>query len=84
MDFGKVETAELGNIDFALPADAAGTTALLKSNKSKKVKPEVFVGCAKWGRKDWIGKIYPEGTKEADFLSHYAKHFNCVELNATF
>jgi uncharacterized protein YecE (DUF72 family) len=31
-----------------------------------------------------LGKIYPAGTKEADFLSHYAKHFNSIELNATF
>lgn len=42
------------------------------------------MGCAKWGRKDWIGKIYPKGTKEADFLSHYARFFNTIELNATF
>lgn len=82
MDFGKVES-DLNEIEFALPPDAAATTALLKKNKSKK-KAEVFVGCAKWGRKDWVGKIYPEKTKEADFLTHYARHFNCIELNATF
>lgn len=82
MDFGKVET-DLSDIDFTLPPDDAGTTALLQRQISK-VKPEVFVGCAKWGRKDWVGKIYPAGTKEADFLSLYAKHFNCIELNATF
>ncbi|MGE0590574.1 MAG: DUF72 domain-containing protein [Cyclobacteriaceae bacterium] len=81
MDFGKVDSLE--NIDFTLPPDASGTTSLLKKAKSKK-KPEVFVGCAKWGRKDWVGKIYPEKTKEADFLEHYARHFNCIELNATF
>ena len=44
----------------------------------------MFVGCAKWGRKDWIGKIYPRGTREADFLPLYARNFNCIELNATF
>lgn len=81
MDFGKVDSLE--NIDFTLPPDAPGTTSLFKKTKSKK-KPEVFVGCAKWGRKDWVGKIYPEKTKEADFLEHYARHFNCIELNATF
>ncbi len=81
MDFGKVVNLE--NIDFTLPPDTAGTTALLKKNKPKK-ETEIFVGCAKWGRKDWIGKIYPEKTKEADFLEHYARHFNCIELNATF
>lgn len=82
MDFGKVET-DLSDIDFTLPPDDAGTTALL-GRQITTAKPEVFVGCAKWGRKDWVGKIYPAGTKEADFLSLYAKHFNCIELNATF
>lgn len=80
MDFGKVDSLE--NIDFGLPPDAQGTAEVLKKSKTK--KSEVFVGCAKWGRKDWVGKIYPEKTKEADFLNHYAKHFNCIELNATF
>jgi len=45
--------------------------------------PQIYVGCAKWGRKDWVGKIYPEGIKESDFLKLYGKHFNSIELNAT-
>jgi len=83
MDFGKVENTDLSSIDFTLPPDAAGTMELLK-RQTLNAKPEIFVGCAKWGRKDWIGKVYPPGTKEADFLSLYSKHFNCIELNATF
>ncbi len=83
MDFGKVETEDLSKIDFTLPPDQAGTARILKKQKSK-TKTKIFVGCAKWGRKDWVGKIYPPKTKEADFLAHYAKHFGCIELNATF
>lgn len=83
MEFGRVSAEELNNIDFRLPDDRPETTALLTSKK-KKNTPEILVGCAKWGRKDWVGKIYPKGTKEADFLSHYARHFKCIELNATF
>jgi uncharacterized protein YecE (DUF72 family) len=41
------------------------------------------VGCAKWGRKEWIGKIYAKGTSEKDFLKLYVDHFNSIELNAT-
>lgn len=82
MEFGKVTPEELEQIDFTLPPDKPETTAILKKNPS--VDTKIFVGCAKWGRKDWVGKIYPKGTKEADFLNHYAKHFNCIELNATF
>jgi uncharacterized protein YecE (DUF72 family) len=83
MEFGKVEQQDINTIDFALPPDDPGTAAVLKSSGNKNGS-QIFVGCAKWGRKDWVGKIYPKGTKDADFLSHYAKHFNCIELNATF
>ena len=83
MEFGKVDPETLSSINFSLPPDAAGTDNVLKLNTSKS-KTEVYVGCAKWGRKDWIGKIYPPKTKEADFLKLYATHFNCIELNATY
>ncbi len=89
MDFGKVPDSELNNIDLSLPDDHADTDKLLKSLKSeskskeKKKKPEVYVGCAKWGRKEWVGKIYPPKTKEKDFVTHYVHQFKCIELNAT-
>lgn len=84
MEFGKIEIEELSNVDFRLPPDADGTSRVLQKNKDTNRIPEIFVGCAKWGRKDWVGKIYPPKTKEADFLNLYSKHFNCIELNATF
>lgn len=85
MEFGKVSPKEIGNIDFRLPPDRPETKSTINNNplpKNKKVK--VFVGCAKWGRKEWVGKLYPKGTKDANFLEHYAKHFNCIEFNAMF
>jgi len=83
MEFGKVDPAVLEKIDFTLPPDRVETTRVLQTLGGKQ-KPQVWVGCAKWGRKDWVGKIYPRGTKEADFLAQYAKRFNCIELNTTF
>jgi uncharacterized protein YecE (DUF72 family) len=82
MEFGKVDAAILDTIDFTLPHDRPETTSLL--NAAHHAKTEIFVGCAKWGRKDWVGKLYPPGTKETDFLKHYARHFNCIELNTTY
>ncbi|HYC86132.1 MAG TPA: DUF72 domain-containing protein [Chryseosolibacter sp.] len=82
MEFGKVPSDTLHDIEFSLPADAPETSRVL--SQAPAGKPEVYVGCAKWGRKDWVGSIYPKGTKEADFLKHYGKHFNSIELNATF
>jgi uncharacterized protein YecE (DUF72 family) len=84
MEFGKIEQPDLSDVDFTLPPDAEGTLEILEKHNTPGMNPEIFVGCAKWGRKDWVGKVYPPGTKEADFLGLYAKHFNCIELNATF
>ncbi len=83
MDFGKVPLQELPDIDFNLPPDPAFTLETLKQNHAKK-KLKVYVGCAKWGRKEWVGQIFPAKTKEKDFLTAYANQFDCVELNATF
>jgi uncharacterized protein YecE (DUF72 family) len=83
MDFGKVTPAELEKIKFKLPPDHLQTTRVLSTSK-RKGGAHVVVGCAKWGRPDWVGKIYPKGTKPANFLDEYAKQFNAIEYNAIF
>ncbi|MES2620041.1 MAG: DUF72 domain-containing protein [Bacteroidota bacterium] len=82
MDFGRVP--DVNQVDFTFPEDHRITTQLFKELKKKNTKPEVYIGCAKWGRKDWIGKLYPLKTKEADFLKNYVEHYNSIELNALF
>ena len=81
MEFGLVTENELKNIDFSLPKEPVFNKSVLSGTKNKKAK--VYIGCAKWGRTEWVGKIYPEKTKEKDFLQHYVEHYNCIELNAT-
>ena len=81
MEFGSVENVSA--VDFRFPEDHPYTTTLLAS-QNKKESTKVYVGCAKWGRPDWIGKLYPKGTKATDFLKHYATHFSTIELNAMF
>ncbi|MFY0255879.1 DUF72 domain-containing protein [Chitinophaga sp. 30R24] len=81
MDFGRVPPDELPDIDFKLPAEPIYNKKVLNGKREK--QPLVYVGCAKWGRKEWIGKIYPKGTREADFLREYIHHYNSIELNAT-
>jgi uncharacterized protein YecE (DUF72 family) len=81
MEFGRVPEAELKNIDFSLPAEPDGNKEILKGKPAK--NPKVYLGCAKWGRPEWVGKIYPPKTKEKDFLQHYVHHYNSIELNAT-
>ena len=77
MKFGKVE--DPSQIDFKLPKDHPKTKKVLEKNKSKEFN--VFIGCAKWNKKDLKG-FYPRGTK--DELSYYSTQFNSIELNATF
>lgn len=81
MEFGRVPEEELNSVNFSLPVDPTFNKAILTGKKNKNAK--VYIGCAKWGRQEWVGKIYPEKTKEKDFLQHYVEHYNSIELNAT-
>ena len=81
MEFGRVPESELNNINFTLPKEPAFNKQVLPGKKA--TNPKVYLGCAKWGRTEWVGKIYPPKTKEKDFLDHYVKHYNSIELNAT-
>jgi len=83
MEFGRVTPEELPLVDFTLPPDPALTSDTLRAAKNGQ-QVQVYVGCAKWGRKEWLGKIYPPKTKDANFLDEYVKHFDSIELNATF
>ncbi|TWJ04511.1 uncharacterized protein YecE (DUF72 family) [Mucilaginibacter frigoritolerans] len=83
MEFGRVNPEELATADFTLPPDTALTIKTLQESKNDNPL-QVHVGCAKWGRKEWVGQIYPPKTKDANFLDEYVKHFDCIELNATF
>ena len=81
MDFGRVPQEDLDKIDFSLAAEPAFNKSILKNKPEKNVK--VYIGCAKWGRTEWVGKIYPPKAKEKDFLDYYVEHYNSIELNAT-
>jgi len=67
MEFGRVPEDELTNIDFSLPAEPTFNKAILNGKPTG--DPKVYLGCAKWGRTEWVGKIYPPKTKEKIFYS---------------
>lgn len=81
MDFGRVPETELDTVDFILKPEPAFNSEILKGKPVK--HPKIYIGCAKWGRTEWVGKIYPPKAKEKDFLEHYVHHYNSIELNAT-
>ena len=45
---------------------------------------ELYLGTGGYSNNDWLGLIYPEGTKSNRYLELYAQHFNAVELNSSF
>jgi uncharacterized protein YecE (DUF72 family) len=81
MEFGKVQEEELNNVDFSLAKEPEENKAILSGKPLAGAK--IYLGCAKWGRLEWVGKIYPPKTREKDFLKHYVEHYNAIELNAT-
>ena len=81
MDFGRVPEDDLNGIDFNLASEPSFNKTILKGKATK--EPKVYIGCAKWGRTEWVGKIYPSKAKEKDFLDYYVEHYNSIELNAT-
>jgi uncharacterized protein YecE (DUF72 family) len=81
MKFG--QAPDIDKIDYTFPDDPPITEKVLGALKPLKKGPIIYTGCAKWGRKDWIGKLYPPGTKEKDFFAEYVKHFDTIEMNAT-
>lgn len=83
MDFGKVELKDLLNIDFSLPADGVYTKQVLGKVEVKQ-QCRFNIGGAKWVRPDWVGVLYPKGTKSNGYLTEYSKQFNSIEMNAMF
>lgn len=80
MDFGKLQ--DISNVDFTIPSDNPLTSRTLDL-ASKPTKPALYFGPPIWANKDWVGKIYPNNAKDKDFLYHYTRQFNTIELNVT-
>jgi uncharacterized protein YecE (DUF72 family) len=44
----------------------------------------VHIGCAGWVYPHWRERLYPKGLPQRRWLSHYAEHYDAVEVNSTF
>ena len=42
------------------------------------------VGTSSWTAPSWAGTFYPPGLAESEWLSHYARRFDTVEIDATW
>ena len=45
---------------------------------------EILVGTCGYSYNEWVGPVYPEGTRKEQFLSLYAGRFKTVELDYTY
>ena len=43
-----------------------------------------YLDAPRFGHKHWYGSLYPAKTKSENYLQEYIKHFNFIELNASF
>ncbi len=80
MKFGKLQ--DISTVNFSLPNDPSSTQSIL-ARLSASTTPTLYVGCTGWSMKEWVGHVYPANAKTKDYLTHYAKQFNTIELNTT-
>ena len=88
LDFGKL--AQVDDVTFRLgvtPHDAckflSTSPPIAYRGPIAAQSPQIWIGCPAWSQKEWVGRVYPEGTSSRDFFRHYAKQFTAIELNAT-
>src|SRR4051812_48756407 len=44
----------------------------------------LYIGTSGYSYADWLGPVYPQGTRKTDFLNHYQTLFKTTELNFTY
>jgi uncharacterized protein YecE (DUF72 family) len=81
MKFGKL--ADISQVQFELPSDPPANANLLSQLPKRTQAGRIYLGCTGWSMKEWVGEVYPKGTKAKDFLKAYGKQFNTIELNTT-
>ena len=80
MKFGKLQ--DISKVDFSLPIDDIANEAVFERLSTSETA-NIYIGCTGWSMKEWVGRVYPKGTKAKNYLLHYGKQFNTIELNTT-
>ncbi len=80
MHFGRVEN--VSGLVAELPPDSPRTERFLALPREGDSR--LYIGCPIWASAEWVGDLYPKGTKPGKFLELYSRAFNTVELNSSF
>lgn len=85
MEFGKIEDLNrIEKMQWVLPPEDPLTRPFLNSQRTNEHrKTKFYIGAPAWNHKEWVGRIYPPKTPQSEFLYHYSRNFNCIELNTT-
>lgn len=78
MDFGKLPSVDA--VDFSLPPEPPENAEVLDGIRRSL---RVYVGATGYNMKAWVGRWYPAGTPERQFLAGYGRQFNTIEFNTT-
>jgi uncharacterized protein YecE (DUF72 family) len=81
VDFGKLP--DVSGVDFTLPPDPPDNAYVLANLPARSHPPRMYLGATGYSMKAWVGKWYPSGSKDKDFLRHYGRQFNTLEHNTT-
>jgi Protein of unknown function DUF72 len=72
------------NIKRAAKMHAARFRMEASGPKDRSVlKPPIYIGCSGWRYWKWRDSFYA-GVPQNDWFAHYLKHFDTVEINASF
>ncbi|MEQ1747025.1 MAG: DUF72 domain-containing protein [Saprospiraceae bacterium] len=81
MDFGKLPNVD--HVNFTLPPELPQNATLLAALPPRQGPAVIYLGATGYNMKPWVGRWYPTGAREKDFLSHYGRLFNTIEHNTT-
>ncbi|MFO0590683.1 MAG: DUF72 domain-containing protein [Polyangiaceae bacterium] len=86
MDFGRLPS--LAGVSFDLPPLPERSRRMLAFHSGARDPDSAALwlrtGAPAWARKDWLGKMYPLGTPDREFLRLYARRVDSIELNASY
>lgn len=74
MEFGKLE--DLSDVDWSLP-----TVTVEEESSAKEL--HILLGSPAWGNRFFLDKIYPKEARQEEYLLHYARHYDAIELNTS-
>lgn len=81
MDFGKL--ADLSGVNWQLPPDDPRNALFAQQMPARSMPATLYGGATGWAMDEWKGSYYPANAKSADYLTHYSRLFNTIELNTT-